>query len=533
MRRTLTLNLLSLLAVGTAFGQSAVDAYNVTPTQLRGTARFVGMGGAFTSLGGDLSSMNQNPAGLGMYRSSDVGLTFDISARSVMATTASDQIKETQTKAFFDNVGYVGTFNMKGALKSLSFGVSYSRVATFDRVMSGYLKPSPGSLSNYVASFTQGVNSGDLLDDTGYNPYFDSAEDWLSILSYQSALISNTSSDTQYAGLNVPGTTYGDAEFSTREWGGLDEYSINIAGNVNDMVYWGAGVNITDLNYNSANYYSESMENALVYNKNNDRLVNGNAGFGMDNVRSISGTGVNLKFGAIVRLADFLRIGAAVHTPTWMSLRHQGYGSIQSRFTPNGDQTPQTYSCDTPNYDYDSRLTSPWRFMFGASATIGSYGIISVDYERVEYGSMSMKEAQYTGYQSSFVPNKYANGDIKDWYKGSNIIRIGLEGRITSQFSVRLGASRQMSNVKDAAYKGETQIYTSGTDPSYTFNDNTTNFAVGLGYRISGWYIDLTYQHTNQKSTYRAYTPYDGFDSPSAELNTNHNNVILTTGFRF
>ena len=350
--RSIILSITALLTAGAAFGQSAVDAYTITPTQLRGTARFVGMGGAFTSLGGDLSSMNQNPAGLGMYRSSDIGLTFDISARNVQATTQSDVQKENQTKVIFDNIGYVGTFNLKGALKSLSVGVSYSRVASFDRVMSGYQNPSPGSLSNYVASFTQGVNSSTLLSGDNYNPYFDSSEDWLSILSYNAAIISNTTSNEDYAGLHQSGTV-GDALFSTREWGGLDEYSINVAGNVNDIVYWGAGLNITDLSYNSSNYYSESLENAYIYNKNTDAMTTGNAGFDLQNVRSISGTGVNLKFGAIVRVADFLRIGAAVHTPTWMSLRHQGYGDMQGRYTPNGANTPQTYDDSTPNYDYD------------------------------------------------------------------------------------------------------------------------------------------------------------------------------------
>jgi len=43
--------------------QSAIDAYNLAPQELRGTARFMSMGGAFTALGGDLSTLTQNPAG--------------------------------------------------------------------------------------------------------------------------------------------------------------------------------------------------------------------------------------------------------------------------------------------------------------------------------------------------------------------------------------------------------------------------------------------------------------------------------------
>ena len=68
MRTRLALTLGLAMIAGGAMAQSAVDAYMVTPTQLRGSARFVGMGGAFTSLGGDLTCMTQNPAGLGIYR---------------------------------------------------------------------------------------------------------------------------------------------------------------------------------------------------------------------------------------------------------------------------------------------------------------------------------------------------------------------------------------------------------------------------------------------------------------------------------
>ncbi|MCC8034918.1 MAG: transporter, partial [Rikenellaceae bacterium] len=45
-----------------------------TGTQF-GTARSVAMGSAFTSLGADLVSMHINPAGLGMYQTSEIGIT--------------------------------------------------------------------------------------------------------------------------------------------------------------------------------------------------------------------------------------------------------------------------------------------------------------------------------------------------------------------------------------------------------------------------------------------------------------------------
>ena len=149
MKQTLLTALgLALLLPAGAAAQSAVDAYNITPTQQRGTARFISMGGAFTSLGGDISSMTQNPAGLGIYRKSDIGLTFDVSIRNYKTDTNYGSIKENQTKAIFDNIGYVGVISLSGAMSNLSWGVSYNRINSFERRFNGYNTSTETSLSN-------------------------------------------------------------------------------------------------------------------------------------------------------------------------------------------------------------------------------------------------------------------------------------------------------------------------------------------------------------------------------------------------
>ena len=70
--------LLSSLALGcgvAAFGQSAIDAFRFAAPDMKGTARFMSMGGAFGALGGDLTTLSQNPAGIGVYRSHELGLS--------------------------------------------------------------------------------------------------------------------------------------------------------------------------------------------------------------------------------------------------------------------------------------------------------------------------------------------------------------------------------------------------------------------------------------------------------------------------
>lgn len=534
MRTRYILALTAAAAIsGEAMAQSAIDAYNLTSTELRGTARFVGMGGAFTSLGGDLSTLGQNPAGIGIYRRNEIGATLDISVRSYKTTASQSSLKDSETKCMFDNVGYIGSMSLPGVMKNFNWGVSYSRINSFDRISQGYVQPTNTSLSNYIASYTNGVPSSDILFTQDYNPYSQSGEDWLSILAYNSYMISNVGSDTQYAGLFQNGTN-GDAEFYNREWGYTDEYNIDLGGNISDIVYWGLGVGIIDMQYSRETDYNESMANAAVYDQNTDRITSGNAYFDLVNRQYINGTGANIKLGLILRPIDELRIGVAVHTPTWMHLTHGGKGEItQYNYTPDGSQNTLSGNDYTNNFDYSSRLNTPWRFMLGASTVIGGRGILSIDYERVAYNDMKMKEQNFGNFGSSFVDNKYANEDIKNYYRGANIIRVGAEYRVTPSFSVRAGYNYQQSAVKEEAANGSMTIYTSGTNPSYTFNKDTQSISLGLGYRYKAWYIDATYQHVHRGATFHAYTNFDTAVAPTASVSNNFNNIIISTGLKF
>lgn len=543
--------LLSAISFGVS-AQSAVDAYSMTPTELRGTARFVSMGGAFTSLGGDLSTMTQNPAGIGVYRRSEVGLTFDISIRKFSTQTSpsrlgdgssfSGKIDKSKTRADFDNFGYVGTVNLNGARRNFNWGVSYNRLNSFYSEHTGYNASTSTSLSNYIAGYTNGVSSTDLGFSNNYNPYANSSEDWLSILAYTSYMINNPGSNNkEYQGLFQNGTV-GDAAYTVREHGYVDEYNIDFGGNVSDIVYWGIGVGIQDMSYRRDVLYSESMADAAVFSSVQNRLVTGDAGFDMNNTKLLTGTGANLKLGVIIRPTDMFRVGLAVHTPTWYHMRSQGDAYVDySYFDPSvpeqssdNRQNPLSGSEETDIFDYNWRLNSPWRFMAGASLVIGSNAIVSLDYERVAYGDMKVKYQLFDDfYGGDYVSDEDVNNDIKTYYQAANIVRLGLEYRVTPRFSVRAGYNYQTSSAKSAAENGDLQVFTSGTDPSFSFNKDSYNVSFGLGYRYKAWYIDLAYQYNHRESTFKAYTNFDGMISPSAKFSDNRHNIVLSTGFKF
>ena len=52
------------------------DDARLSERTLTGTARYMGMGGAMTAIGGDPSAVRDNPAGLGLYRRMEVLVTM-------------------------------------------------------------------------------------------------------------------------------------------------------------------------------------------------------------------------------------------------------------------------------------------------------------------------------------------------------------------------------------------------------------------------------------------------------------------------
>ena len=76
MKNKVIVTACTLLAMATASAQNAYDAEKLLGNDLNGTARFVGMGGAMGALGGDISVMSSNPAGIGIFRSNDVSVSF-------------------------------------------------------------------------------------------------------------------------------------------------------------------------------------------------------------------------------------------------------------------------------------------------------------------------------------------------------------------------------------------------------------------------------------------------------------------------
>lgn len=562
--KKLILSALALTTAAATFAQSPIDAMQLSQTELRGTARFMSMAGAFTALGADLSAINQNPAGIGMYRGSDVGLTLGIDINSNKTSWTGGSDTQTKTTANLNNAGYVGTYNFGAANDySVSWGFTYNRLYRFNRMYNGNLSGFGNSLTNYIASLTDGVNPEDLWmsDSHGkelfpYDNYSDNAPDWMSILFYNSGMINSETVEDggdiyetdQYRGMwqnggvdsngNRVRATSGAADFLIREKGHADEYDINFGGNVKNVFYWGISVGITDLNWTREYWYAEHLENSLMPVAPAGYQLASHSDTELYSFHRIDGTGANFKVGAILKPINELRIGLAVHTPTYYTLSSTGFGSTMFNMTPAGAGRSFDGEESTPIDSYDFNLNTPWKLMAGVAGVIGGRGILSFDYEYDAFGDMKLKWDDGTDMT-------YNNDNIKKYYKGTSTIRLGGEFRATPQLSVRAGYSYSTSaakpELKDAntAYgKSYGEVSTAGQDPSYRVNDDTQYITCGLGYKYQGLYFDLAYVYKHRTSTFNAFTPFtdayaDWSTAPSAKLTDNKSQIVATIGYRF
>lgn len=567
MKKTLIVGIIAALP-SALFAQNAIDAYSISQSDLRGTARFMSMGGAFTALGGDISTLNQNPAGIGVYRSSDLSVTLDIDMMSSKATAGGMSNTTNKTHVNCNNFGYVGAINLGSGsvMPFFNWGASYSRVASFDRRFGGYLGNLGTSYTNLVADYTSnnGIYPFQMRPDKNFNPYQDAYTTpggqtypyapWSSILLFNSYGINPISDGSNsYLGLYDYDNTVGDGYFTVEEKGHIDEYDINFGGNIQNTVFWGIGFGITDIDYKSLTYYSESLTNANVPNADGSSYTpGGTADFGLENYKRIYGSGFNVKAGVILKPINEFRLGIAVHTPTWYNLTYQGSATADFRYNSSTYPADQSYQgsviTDEGYYDeFDWKFQSPWRLMVGAAGVIGGRAIISADYEY--RGTQSMRVKDYNGNEWSDI-----TADIKTYYKGTNILRLGGEYRVTPGFSVRAGYSYESSPVTQEAMDGyfsngptpeATYIYTSGPDdtetlPSFTLDKSTQYITCGLGYRYKNFYADAAFVHRTRKSKYQAFTNYNEtvephlfVQAPSAEISSNDNSIVLTVGFRF
>lgn len=533
----------SLFAALSANAQETYENAKLAGEDLNGTARYVGMGGAMEALGADISTIGSNPAGIGLFRHSNVSL----SAGLLMQSDGKEFSNGKKTNLSFDQIG--GVYTTRTGQKSfLNFGFNYHKSKNFDYILNaaGSLNGSSQNKQSYIKGLLGDENSGGFFvrkDNNGKNVGYVDATPPLPSTPPKVAYTWSQIDDLYWNSL-IPGSTgtynYEKATGYTLDrahTGYIGNYDFAVSGNLNDRVYLGLTFGMKDVNYKGYSEYRENLNNA--------------GGVLVRDERKVTGSGFDITAGVIVRpVAESpFRIGAYVKSPTWYDLT-------------TSNVTRLVYASGTSSQEkgvansYDFKMWTPWKFGFSLGHTVGNYLALGATYEYENYSNINSRvndggyyDYYYGQYYESSIPDKNMNAHTKEVLKGVSTLKLGVEYKPVSNVALRAGY-----NYVSAMYVNDAQkdpglaslgtSYSSTTD--YTNWGEINRFTLGVGYQVKKFNIDLAYQYSAQKGSFAPFSnvkdvTYTSGTTTITESNiasitdvkNNRSQLLLTLGYRF
>jgi len=511
---------IAIITGSSASAQDETDALRFSMIQPQGTARSIGFGSALGSVGGDYSSLSENPAGIGVYRRGELTVSPSLMFGSSTGTYAGNSEKDNGAHFSFSNLGIVSARSFSGRRAQRSgwttagFGFGITRVADFTR-NSYYSGQNTTSSASYV--FENDANVGGV--STGGQVVYPAD------LGYQTFLLDTVNNGYVSNVYPNPSQPIGQ-EFVTKERGGITELGITFGGSYQDKLMLGGSLNVPILRYRR----DKTITEYDLSGNNNNNFDN----FQYRDELRTNGAGINLKVGAIYKPVDAVRFGVAIHSPTWYSLTDiqntsltantENYGAYYTGSAVNSAQALEN--------QYEYSLRTPWRAVASATVMLGTAGFWSVDYEYVDYTSsrfnMDAGFSSNTNYNKSY--QDAVNEVIRTYYKKASNIRTGVEFRLNN-FFLRGGFG----------YYGNP--YASGTYNDRKLpNAQRLDFSGGLGMRFENAFIDFAFVHRQYTDNEQPYTlpqtnvsgtPYFGMIVPTATIKSAQNNAVLTFGVKF
>ncbi|MBU2996959.1 outer membrane protein transport protein [Cellulophaga baltica] len=484
--------------------QNINDVLLYSKDNTQGTARYQAMSGAFGALGGDLSSLNVNPAGSAVFNNSQ----FTISASNYNVKNEAymnvDFAPKTSTNEFnFNQIGGVIVLNSKNPnsnWKKISLGFNFDKVQDFNSEYTASYNTANG-IDNYFLSFADGeqlgllqIQNGEFIEeaylDIGASLGFGSQQAFLGLYG---GLINAIDPDDENNIAYESNATYTtvDQEYRKVTSGYNDRYTFNIGGQYRDDLYLGASININSIYYEQLNEltetgYDASSQIQFAY---------------FDNFLITDGNAFSFDLGAIKKINNNVRLGASYKSPTWYRLEDQFSQQINSDLADN--------EIDFINFNivnlYEKYTIKVPSELTGSVAVIfGTNGLLSLDYSYQDMSKAELRPESDPSFESQ-------NELISEELGAVSTFRLGGEYRI-KQFSLRGGFRYEES----------------------PYNNNTigdlTGYSSGIGFNFGPSKLDLainTYSQDSKESVLSTDA------TPTLNVDRTNTNVTLSYTVNF
>ena len=496
----------SILIISSSIGKAQSgyfeDAFRFSQVNPSGTSRIMGIGGTQWSLGGDVSNIAGNPAGLGFFRNSEVNFTLGYTNWGVETTHLDQNRSYNKTNLAMPNVSLVfakpkNEFS-SGAFKGGAFGIGFQRIANFNSEFGFFSdKPANSSIIDFYLQDSFGVTENQI---EGYG---------LTGLAYSTYLINPVSVDQN--GNNIPNPSTYDSfvlgqpfqdENVTQE-GSSNQITFSYGGNYDHKLFFGASLGIRTFDFTSRKIFNEEF--------NNEPLASSTL---RENLY-INGAGVNVNVGMIYKPIDYINLGLTFQSPTWYGINEEydaGINAVYNNYffaEENITLGQEEALTDVILSAYN--LNTPLKLGGGATFFLGKNGFLSADVDWIDYSQANINSNDF---------NEGPDNDaIKNVYTSTLNYRFGGEYRINN-FKIRGGY----------AYFGDPFF------DSADFDRSSQQISGGVGAKFNNFTIDFALVNRSFNSLYSSYQVLDNSNNnygPLTEIKNNVLNGFLTVGLSF
>jgi|TARA_B110000503_G_scaffold112421_1_gene168485 hypothetical protein len=482
--------------------QSLAEILSISLEKPSGTARFESMGGAFGSLGGDLSSININPAGGAVFIDNEFG--FTISVGNTKNNSLFFNNNETTNNFEFSLNQGGGVWLLKnygeGNINQVTFGINYQTVNSYEDMFDSKGKNTKNSIDNFFLNNSLGYSVTDLSVNS--NESISSVYKYLgeyygysgqqTFLGYQSYILSyNDDSKSFYSLVDMSEGV--DQHYTNESKGANTKYNYNLSIQYKENYYFGLNVNVHSI-YKSS--FTRHFENNFSEKSPIKSIT-------FENDLVTQGEGVSIQLGTIAKFNSF-RLGLSYQTPTWYTLWDETYQYIET--------SSQDLDGNTFNNKIDPRITnvypkykitSPSILTASTAVIFGKIGLLSLDIISKNYSKIKLKPTKEFSFYNNEINSKLTN---------TLDFRLGTEFRL-QKTSLRAGY----------------QFYGSPYKNSEMTNDYST-LAFGFGYDFGNTTLSVSHKISESK---RKHQLFDSGLTDLTQIDSNTSFSMLSLIFKF
>lgn len=461
------------------------DIFNFSQLGLDGTASYVGRAGAIGALGGDFTAGSYNPAGLGLFYSSQISFSPSVNWVSDKNSYMGLNEKSNYVRFNLSDMAVLLAVPVKSeGWRAWQFGIGFNKLKNFNNRI---YAEGDWTTTSIVDSWVADADADpDRLDPFGTAMAYDT---WvIDTLAGGRTFFNNFAGHTNQL--------YQTEQITESGW--ENEMTISFSGNYSDKLYLGATIGVPFLSYHRTEIYRETAGITDEY-------------FDYTSDRDMSGTGINLKLGAIYRPIENLRIGFAFHTPTLYDMDEVYANSL---YNCTNTRTYYTESVEGASTFY---FRTPLKLIGSVAVTLGNMsspvaGSLDFDYEFTNYDGMAFRNGD--DYETDLYYESWKNSlnrTISHTYQPAHTFRLGGTLNI-KKFALRAG------------WAYTTNPYQEGTG----LDASSNMFSAGVGYQNEIVFIDFAYANISQKDEFTLVDPTEVLS-----VSRMNNLFVLTFGLKF